>query len=151
MRLLTWGKRTRKKLTSIPKLEYLPSTTEIFLINVLRAHYQACIWNSSLQPRPGNGLMSGKMSYYRIRVSLVFSEFLAIHIYFLRNWTLKKKKKKKKKCLLDYFLAYSVILLNLHPCVKHGNLFYFIMSAQVHKMSACVFLLLLPLIFFKEF
>ena len=44
-----WGKRTGKKLTSTPKLESLPPTTEVFLLNVQRAHYQGCIWNNCLQ------------------------------------------------------------------------------------------------------
>ena len=47
-----WGKRTGKKLTSTPRLESLPPTREVFLINVLHANYQTCAWNSCLQPRP---------------------------------------------------------------------------------------------------
>ena len=52
VRFSVWGKQTGKKLTSTPKLESLPPTTEVFLLDVLRAHYQASIWNSCLQPRP---------------------------------------------------------------------------------------------------
>ena len=52
VRFSVWGKQTGKKLTSTPKLESLPPTTEVFLLNVLSAHYQASIWNCCLQPRP---------------------------------------------------------------------------------------------------
>ena len=52
VRFSVWGKRTGKKITSTPKLEFLPSTKKDFLLKVLRAHYQVCIWNSCLQPRP---------------------------------------------------------------------------------------------------
>ncbi|XP_066927982.1 uncharacterized protein [Clytia hemisphaerica] len=54
-RFFLWAKRTKKKLSTTlkpPKLESLPPTTEVFLLNVLRAHYQACIWNSCLDERP---------------------------------------------------------------------------------------------------
>ena len=79
----------------------------------------------------GNGAILGKMSYSKIRVCLFSPEFLVIHISLFRKWTLKKKK--KKKCLLDYFLFYSVILQNLHLCIKHNNLFSYIMSSQVSQ------------------
>ena len=52
VRFSVWGKRTGKKITSTPKLEFLPSTKKDFLLKVLRARYQVCIWNSCLQPRP---------------------------------------------------------------------------------------------------
>ena len=54
-RFSLWAKRTKKKLsTSLkpPTLESLPPTTEVFRLNVLRAHFQACIWNSCLNERP---------------------------------------------------------------------------------------------------
>ena len=52
VRFTVCGKRTGKKLTSTPKLESLPPTTEVFLLNVLCAHFQACIWNSCLLSAP---------------------------------------------------------------------------------------------------
>ena len=51
VRFSVWGKPTGNKLTSTPKLEFLPSTKKNFLLKVLHAHYQICIWNSFLQPR----------------------------------------------------------------------------------------------------
>ena len=35
-----WGKRTGKKLKSTSKLESRPPITVVFLLNILRAHYQ---------------------------------------------------------------------------------------------------------------
>ena len=52
VRFSVWGKHTGKKLRSTPKLESLPPTTEVFLLSVLCVHYQACVSNSCLQPRP---------------------------------------------------------------------------------------------------
>ena len=42
----------RGKLTTTPKLASLPPTTEVFNLNVLRAHYQACIWNHCMSSTP---------------------------------------------------------------------------------------------------
>ena len=140
-----WGKRTdKKKLTSTPKLEFLPPITEIFLLNILRAHY---LEQLPATQTSGNRPLSVKMSHYRIRVSLVV-EFLAIHIYLLRNWILKKNK---NMLVIDHFLSYLVILINVHPCIKHKNLFYSIYVITTITVFACVFLLLLPLIFVEEF
>ena len=52
VRFSVWGKRTRKKLTSTSKLESLPPATEVFILNALCVHYQACVWYSCLQARP---------------------------------------------------------------------------------------------------
>ena len=49
------------------------------------------------------------------------SEFLANHIYLLRNWTVKKKK----NVYFVHFVPYLLILLNVHLCIKH-NFFYYI-------------------------
>ena len=54
VRFARWGRKRGKKLTSNPKLESLPNTTEVFMLNVLRAHYQTCIWKSCLGPTPPN-------------------------------------------------------------------------------------------------
>ena len=54
-RFSLWAKRTKKKLSATlkpPKLECLPPTNEVFCLNVLRAHFQACIWNSCLLEKP---------------------------------------------------------------------------------------------------
>ena len=51
VRFSIWGKRTGKKLTSTLNLEFLPPTKKDFLLKVLSAHYQVCIWNSCLQLR----------------------------------------------------------------------------------------------------
>ena len=48
-------KKTKKKLTATqrpPKLEFLPPTTAVFQLNVLRAHFQACIWMNWLEENP---------------------------------------------------------------------------------------------------
>ena len=52
VRFSVWGKRTRKKLTSTSKLESLPPAAEVFILNALYVHYQACVWYSCLQARP---------------------------------------------------------------------------------------------------
>ena len=46
------AKKSRGKLTTTPKLSTLPPTTEVFHLNALRAHYQACIWNHCMIPDP---------------------------------------------------------------------------------------------------
>jgi len=54
-RFSLWAKQTKKKLCASlkpPKLESLPPTTEVFNLNVMRAHFQACIWNSCLDEKP---------------------------------------------------------------------------------------------------
>ncbi len=47
-----WIKRARGKLSNAPKLANLPPTSESFLQNVLRAHYQCAVWKSCLLPDP---------------------------------------------------------------------------------------------------
>ena len=42
------SKMGRKSAASVPKLKTLPPTTEAFIENVKRAHFQACIWRSAL-------------------------------------------------------------------------------------------------------
>ena len=99
VRFSVWGKRTGKKLKSNPELEFLPQTKKEFLLKALRAHYQTCIWNSCLHPRPQE-MDPCHVKYLIIESgqSCSLSEFLVIHIYLPRNWTLKKKKH-----LLDLF------------------------------------------------
>ena len=52
VRYTVWRGKAEGKLTSTPKLSALPTTTEVFQLNVLRAHYQACIWNHCMVPDP---------------------------------------------------------------------------------------------------
>ena len=40
------------KITSVPKLKYLPPTIESFGEHVRRAHHQTAIWKGSLSPDP---------------------------------------------------------------------------------------------------
>ena len=47
-----WIKRAWGKLSNAPKLSYLPPTSEAFLQNVLRAHYQCAVWKSCLLADP---------------------------------------------------------------------------------------------------
>ena len=47
VRFTVWGKKTRKKLTSAPKLQSLSPTTEVNK----EVNIQASIWNSYLQSR----------------------------------------------------------------------------------------------------
>ena len=48
-----WQKMTEVgKLTSTPKLCALPPTSEVFKLNVMRAHFQAAVWKSSLLADP---------------------------------------------------------------------------------------------------
>ena len=54
LRFSVWGKRTGKGLTSTPKLKSLPPTSEVFHLNFLRVHYQACLWNSFNERRLSN-------------------------------------------------------------------------------------------------
>ena len=141
-----WGKRTnKKKLTSTPKLEFLPPITEIFLLNVLRAHY---LEQLPATQTSGNRPCQLKCLIIESGSVLLFFEFLAIHIYLLRNWILKKNK---NMLVTDHFLSYIVILINVHPCIKHKNLFYSIYVITTITVFACVFMLLLPLIFVEEF
>ena len=57
-------KEPEKKLTSIPRLEFVPSTTEIFLLNVLRALSSLYLEKLPAAKTSGNKPMSGKLSYY---------------------------------------------------------------------------------------
>ena len=48
-----WRKKTEKgKLTYAPDLASIPPTKEVFRQNVLRAHYQAMLWNDALSLSP---------------------------------------------------------------------------------------------------
>lgn len=42
----------RKAMRKMPKLQTLPPTSESFRENVKRAHFQTCVWKSSLDPIP---------------------------------------------------------------------------------------------------
>ena len=50
VKYVIWRRKAEGKLT--PKLSALPPTTEVFHLNILRAHYQACIWNHCMVPDP---------------------------------------------------------------------------------------------------
>ena len=53
LRYTVWSKKmSNKKLTSAPDLKSLPPTTEAFNEHVYRAHFQAAVWRSSLDPDP---------------------------------------------------------------------------------------------------
>ncbi len=53
LRYLVWiSKMANHRLTSAPELRVLPPTSEAFKQHVLRAHFQAAIWRSALQPDP---------------------------------------------------------------------------------------------------
>ena len=44
----------RKTASKVPKLYSLPPTTEAFLLNVRRAHFQCAIWRRALMQEPPN-------------------------------------------------------------------------------------------------
>ena len=44
--------RAPGKLSNVPNLSHLPPTSEAFLQNVLRAHYQCAVWKSCLLADP---------------------------------------------------------------------------------------------------
>ena len=48
----------KKALRKMPKLQTLRSSSEYFLENVKRAHFQKCVWKSSLDPDLHQSLMS---------------------------------------------------------------------------------------------
>jgi len=51
VRVEVWSRKIGKKnITSAPELKSLPPTSEAFRENVKRAHIQAAIWKSCLQP-----------------------------------------------------------------------------------------------------
>ena len=50
------------------------------------------IWHGCLQPRPRETEPCQLKCLIIESEPVLFFEFLAIHIYLLRNWTLKKKK-----------------------------------------------------------
>ena len=53
VRYKLWRKKTEGgKLTSAPNLPSIPPTKEVFRENVLRAHYQAMLWNDALSMSP---------------------------------------------------------------------------------------------------
>ena len=51
-RLTAWAAKTDKGQVSTPRLCSLPPTTEAFVENVKRAHYQASIWRSAKEEDP---------------------------------------------------------------------------------------------------
>ena len=55
VRFAVWKSKVGSKtVRKMPKLHSLLPTTEAFTENVKRAHFQACIWKSALQPDPPN-------------------------------------------------------------------------------------------------
>lgn len=73
LRFSVWGKRTGKGLTPTPKLKFLPPTTEVFHLNALRVHYQACLRNSFNERRPSDmDPCQVEVIVYIIRISLAF-------------------------------------------------------------------------------
>ena len=52
MRLKVWASRTGRASETPPKLCSLPPTTEAFVENVKRAHYQAIVWRSHEESNP---------------------------------------------------------------------------------------------------
>ena len=52
VRLQAWNTKVANAKSAMPKLKSLPPTTEAFQENVKRAHLQACIWRSALDPDP---------------------------------------------------------------------------------------------------
>ena len=54
-RIKVWTERIgRKAASKVPKLCFLPPTTEAFLLNVRRAHFQCAIWRRALMHEPPN-------------------------------------------------------------------------------------------------
>ena len=64
MRYRAWTKKKAGKLTSAPKLASLPPTTEVFELNVKRAHLQCAIWKYALCADPPN-MDETKLGYHR--------------------------------------------------------------------------------------
>ena len=117
----------------------LSATAEFFLLNVLNDHYQVCVWNSCLQPRPQETdtcHVKYIECYYRIRVSpaLCLSFWLFTFICLeIEHW-------RRKKCLLDHFSPYFVILLNVYSCIKHNNFFLlYLYHYNYHKAFVYAF------------
>ena len=53
VRYQVWlSKMGNKNVRKMPKLQSLPPTTESFKENLKRAHIQACVWKSALEPEP---------------------------------------------------------------------------------------------------
>ena len=117
----------------------LSATAEVFLLNVLNDHYQVCVWNSCLQPRPQETdpyHVKYIECHYRIRVSpalcLSFCLFTFISLE-IEHW-------RRKKCLLDHFSPYFVILLNVYSCIKHNNFFLlYLYHYNYHKAFVYAF------------
>lgn len=117
----------------------LSATAEVFLLNVLNDHYQVCVWNSCLQPRPQETdpyHVKYIECHYRIRVSpalcLSFCLFTFICLE-IEHW-------RRKKCLLDHFSPYFVILLNVYSCIKHNNFFLlYLYHYNYHKAFVYAF------------
>ena len=117
----------------------LSATAEVFLLNVLNDHYQVCVWNSCLQPRPQETdpyHVKYIECHYRIRVSpalcLSFCLFTVICLE-IEHW-------RRKKCLLDHFSPYFVILLNVYSCIKHNNFFLlYLYHYNYHKAFVYAF------------
>ena len=73
LRFPVWGKRTGKGLASTPKLKFLPPTTEVFHLNVVRVLYQPCLWNSFNKRRPSDmDPCQVEVIVHIIRISLAF-------------------------------------------------------------------------------
>ena len=117
----------------------LSATAEVFLLNVLNDHYQVCVWNSCLQPRPQETdpyHVKYIECHYRIRVSpalcLSFCLFTFICLE-IEHW-------RGKKSLLDHFWTYFVILLNVYSCIKHNNFFLlYLYHYNYHKAFVYAF------------
>lgn len=54
LRLTLWKRKTdgTKLSSKPPELKSLPPTTEALELNILRAHYQAMMWNNSITGSP---------------------------------------------------------------------------------------------------
>ena len=53
-RVKIWNCKIKSSKHSLPPLKSLPPTTEAFSENTKRAHLQASIWRSAMDPRPPN-------------------------------------------------------------------------------------------------
>jgi len=54
-RVQVWSRKMgRKNMTAAPKLKTLPPTSQAFVENVRRAHFQTAIWKAALQSKPPN-------------------------------------------------------------------------------------------------
>lgn len=92
----------------------------------------------------GNDPVSGKTSYFRIKVSLVF--YLIFGHSLLFAYILDPEEEKG----LSDNSPYWVILLNVHACIKNNNSFYYIifMALQLSK-SVIMRFLVITLCYFR--